>query len=753
MPTTAVSAQKHLRSTAPYNANSFAEQNGVLVGKSARLRGFGVVSFVPNTTLTLDPGAFISHGLALNPTEPNRTAGIIAETTVNAVLDATGFLFSSDFYVFALANTPSEGTTVDFVIAASPAPVGQNAPLLRYVAGEFILEDALGADGLEVQVQTARVDAGAEQFFLTPNVGPTPRTVTISSANLPDGTLFPTDPAFPVGGLTASATNYIFYNTGVGALQFNTTGFPSSNALPLWEVTLNGSSYVTSKVDRRPFIGGGSGGGTANAVEVELLDICDDSVMQNYRISVISADAAPDVDTGTSTGTFLAPSEYELDNGELLESAFSGAALEAPASVSQVTVVVLVYQLLNPGDLTIEVSRDGGATYETAADNFVNHVFGAVPAGNNLQLRVTNASGGTIVVRGYGMYYNNIGGPTGVLGELEGVGVDSSGLNIFNRNVQYATVTRQAGVIAGQGVVRWRTAAAPTVSLTDEFEVLAPGLSVFARTPAGIVANNVAPGVVTNFVSGAPANYVFVDMNLAVHGATVALQMSAGPPPAYPGRVMLASRGAWGVYWWPDNLELQAADTNPLAEVLPAPYGFGVGVRDGLVNPSVVRAIPSAANPFATMTELSGVGGSAMLLGLLANGSTGSFAPPDAVSLMPGGVPYTHPLGTKRIRVDVSCWHTSAPASLQSALIDIDLQYGGGVGAVISNTFGTSAPSTQVPTAPPPYTAALPITATFAVTGLSWITGTVTLTTLDLVIHHTAATGAAIARGKIVYLG
>lgn len=595
MASTSVNAQRHVQTQAPYNANTFAEQNKALVGLSRRLRGFGFVSITPGTDITLAPGYFMSAGLAINPSTPNRTAGIIAETTTNSTILINDV--NADFYIFALVNDTVEGAAVTFVTSNSPTPPStQHAPIARYIAGQYILEPGLGGDTLEDQVQEARVDAGAEQFFLTPNVGPVPRTVSISSGNLPDGTLFPADAAFPAGGLTASATNYIFYNTGVGVLQFNTTGFPAANMLPLWEVTLDASSNVTSKVDRRPFIGGGSGGGSADDILVRLRDGLDDSVMQNYRLSNLPAEAAPDIDTGTSTGAFLAPSEYELDNGEILESAFTTSASEAPTSIEQVTVWVLVDNvLLNPGDLTIEVSRDGGTTYETVADNHVNHVFAASPAGNNLQLRVTNASGGTVVVRGYAMYYNNIGGHTGVLEARSGIALDGSGLNIYNTNpAAYRAHSPDFSFVwnsgASNGTLSWAGTSPLTVEVSD------PLLGTQTNTLA-------SGGSLTGVNASFGGDYVYFDFDRTAVSA-ITLQQSVGPPVMLKDRFILGRRVGTDFFLFGNHLLPDSATfSQATAQAYPARL-LKANQWDALTQMGAGGAAPSVSNPVVTRGDL-----------------------------------------------------------------------------------------------------------------------------------------------------
>lgn len=50
--------------------------------------------------------------------------------------------------------------------------------------------------------------------------------------------------------LTASSTNYVYLNTTNDTVEDNTTGFPTTNAIPLWEVTTDGSS-ITGTTDKR----------------------------------------------------------------------------------------------------------------------------------------------------------------------------------------------------------------------------------------------------------------------------------------------------------------------------------------------------------------------------------------------------------------------------------------------------------------------------------------------------------------------
>ena len=590
MPNTAILAQRHAKTRAPYNANTFAEQNKALVGLSRRLRGFGFVSIVLGTSITVGRGYFVSAGLVINPAFPDRTAGIIAETISNSVLDISGL--NADFYIFALANDTVEGAGVIFTTANSPVPPStQHAAIARYVAGQYLLEEALGDDGVEAQVQTARLESGADQFLLSvdPNTAPA-TTATLSAANLPDDTVLgPT----AVVGLAIPGTNYVWFDAGLGAVQSGAVGFPA-DVTSLWELALDGSGLVTSLIDRRPWFSGGGSGGDAGAIEERLKEILQHSVMQNARISALPADAAPDIDTGASSGTFLGPSEYSLADTEQLVSDFSSAALEAPASVDQVTVAVLVDQLLDPGDIQIEVSRDGGANYETVADNFTNHVFGAVPAGNNLQLKITNVAGGPdpIVIRGYGMYYNNIGGPTGLLGAGPGILIDGSGLNITGMKPNPTWLHSDLPV-----TFTWTTAGGGVLGWTGDFRF------GFWNGSGGYFSNRVTLASSPLGPPIADGDFVYADLNPLVDDAVVTLVVSpGGPPVALPGRVIFGvRRGTLFLMQGERTLEDDTLFPGKTGSVL-QPLGMDLNRWQALL----AAVGPTGANRFITAAELPG---------------------------------------------------------------------------------------------------------------------------------------------------
>jgi hypothetical protein len=225
----------------------------------------------------------------------------------------------------------------------------------------------------------------------------------------------------------------------------------------------------------------------------------------------------------------LGPSEYALDDGETLTSAFASASLEAPANIEQVTVAVIADQLLAPGDLQIRVSRDGGTNWEVVSDNFSNHVFGAVPAGNNLQIEVTNVVGGIspIVIRGYGMYYNNIGGATGVLETKTGLIEDSAGLTFFNTNLAaYRASSANFGFTwnALTNILTWGPSSGGT---GDDLQ-----LEITDETGSFVHTLTIADGVLG--LSGITAgSYVYFDADRSTAALTpgVDLLVSAGGPP------------------------------------------------------------------------------------------------------------------------------------------------------------------------------------------------------------------------------
>ena len=97
-------------------------------------------------------------------------------------------------------------------------------------------------------------NSGGEQF-LAIVTGTGPIELTITYANLPDGTDFAGTSSFTGNpAWTNGATNYIWFNTTSGLLENDTAGFASgTDIIPLWRLTLDGGGALTSLFDSRPW--------------------------------------------------------------------------------------------------------------------------------------------------------------------------------------------------------------------------------------------------------------------------------------------------------------------------------------------------------------------------------------------------------------------------------------------------------------------------------------------------------------------
>lgn len=231
---------------------------------------------------------------------------------------------------------------------------------------------------------------------------------------------------------------------------------------------------------------------------------------------------------------------------------------------------------------------------------------------------------------------------------LEGASLGSDGLIILNNDIKYANVVQQGSPSPNEGVVRWRTSAV-TSSGQDEFEILSPGITIQIRDALNnVLTNNVSAATIFPFVTN---SVVYVDLNLTTPGATVPLQITAGTgaPTPSPGRVLLAEKISSSiVHWIPGNLDMYAADTNALYEILPSPLGYGVGISDGLTDPSGLRAQPpSATYPFATLADISSSGSS-----LIKASYTSAVTPPAGSAANLFNI--APPVGATRFRLNAS---------------------------------------------------------------------------------------------------
>lgn len=253
-------------------------------------------------------------------------------------------------------------------------------------------------------------------------------------------------------------------------------GSPPTHAgrLPIAEVTLTpGQTEITNADirDVRPLFNlGGAGGAAGSSVEDRLVDILTGSVMGDARIDdlLTSDDIAP------STGTYLGPSEFLLTPGSFFESSFASAPADAPTTVNEIVPAVITDTLVDFADLQIEVDRGGG--FETSNGNGFVYVF--TGGGTNiLNIRVTNVGLASFTLRGYGLYYNQIGGSTGPLvlalsdlsdvdSDLSAAVRDTSALRTLSADASnpLATLNDVATSSALPGEVKWVAYSGPPPS-------------------------------------------------------------------------------------------------------------------------------------------------------------------------------------------------------------------------------------------------------------------------------------------------
>lgn len=459
------------------------------------------------------------------------------------------------------------------------------------------------------------INSGGEQFFLYTKAD-SPATVGIAFAQLPDGSQFAGDPLFAgtAPGFINSATNYIWFRLSIAALESNATGFPEDgDIIPLWSIDIDGAGAVSNILDKRPWFGG-SGSGGANSVEERLKEELEDSVMEFARIDPLFDEDDIDV---ISTGTFLAQNEYELSPTDFLQSAFASAPLLAPTTIDQVTVVVLADQIFNPTDLQIEVSRvtpplTYPADFETVAANLTNHVF--TGGGTNvLNIRITNIGAADITIAGYGLYYNNIGGPTGQLGDKSGVVLDVSGLNIYNTNpaayrVSAAnfgftwTVTGGPSPGTGVGNLAWAPASGAAPGSGLDIEITDPLTGTFIQT---LVASG-DTATTFSIPDVGPGGYLYFDVDRVA--SSVTLQYSVGAPVMIKDRFILGKRtlGVTGVndtFTLFNNHTLPDSNTIPQSSLLQVPPSL---LTNNQLNAIKASNAPTGLNPIATMLDVAG---------------------------------------------------------------------------------------------------------------------------------------------------
>lgn len=321
----------------------------------------------------------------------------------------------------------------------------------------------------------------------------------------------------------------LLYIDSAGALQISqgvesvTPSSPShSGKLPIAEVylTTTTSTITDSEItDVRPFLnlGGGTGGGD---VYTRLLDHIEGTVYERHVLDAL-------LDTtdlgGSSNGTLVEPSNYELAAGEILETAFLSAPDGAPTSISQVGVVIYTQQsdTLSSSSLLVEVDR--GAGYEvvtTFTGESGNHTFtGGIS--NVLNLKITNNSGGTVNVEGYALSFLNSGGASGYFEGRSGIHLDGSGFQVFNTNVA-AFRASAADFAFTWDAANDRLSWGPNVGVGDDLQLEVTDSSSGTVTQTLPLAGSPLNGIVAG-------SYVYFDMDRV--SASVTPQVSvAGPP-------------------------------------------------------------------------------------------------------------------------------------------------------------------------------------------------------------------------------
>lgn len=218
---------------------------------------------------------------------------------------------------------------------------------------------------LGVSPSEVLINSGGEQFLLVNAVnGGTPQC-DITFANLPNGTDFAGQTAFTgAPSFTLGVVNYIWFTISTGLLANNTTGFPgTTDEIPLWQITLDGSGNFTSILDKRPWFAAKP----ASGVSLALSDLTD--------VSVDEAAAFNGANAPTGANPFATIADVPSALSDLSDvstdeaAAFNGA--NAPTGANPFATIADVPAVLS--DLS-DVSTD-----EAAAFNGANAPTGANP--------------------------------------------------------------------------------------------------------------------------------------------------------------------------------------------------------------------------------------------------------------------------------------------------------------------------------------------------------------------------------------
>lgn len=340
-----------------------------------------------------------------------------------------------------------------------------------------------------------------------------------------------------VGPFTIPATNpridLVYLNSmGVAQIAVGTeAAVPEapdhSNRVPLAEILFNpSSSVITNSMikDVRPIFFLDTSPDTP--LRKKLHQVLDSSSME-YALTETFASAA--FLDGSSTGSLLSEGQYELSAGEFVLSDFG------PPLVGGTIASVIPVVLTNTGDpledLQIEVNRGGGL--ETADRTHQEYSFTGGGT-NDLQIKITNTSGGTVVVAAYAILYSKLTNSSVSSHEESGLVRDISG-----GGARLFSTDPSPCVIRAVDIDFEYDSTANTLSWDDSPAAVGGAASWIIETvgPAGVVQNTVANA--SSVSSVVPGSYVYADLNPA--GGSVTLQVSAGAPEPKRHRVIIGS--------------------------------------------------------------------------------------------------------------------------------------------------------------------------------------------------------------------
>lgn len=226
--------QKHVKLRAPHRSNTFAEQNALIIGSSARLRGLTFVSENSGVDVTLSSGDFISIGAILDASMPTREAGIMVRMESSVTIDVSGF---TNPYIYAYASNTLEDSSspVQFLATeAAPAPNSLYAPIIYKTGGVWISNQAIGNDELAgagiLASGTDTKPVGVSGYVtITHNLGLASYKVLLQPINL-------TAPTYTINGISTFPEVGELYIINQGINSFDVVSDSSQAANFVWAV-------------------------------------------------------------------------------------------------------------------------------------------------------------------------------------------------------------------------------------------------------------------------------------------------------------------------------------------------------------------------------------------------------------------------------------------------------------------------------------------------------------------------------------